>query len=324
MKNKPNLIHLFDLFFSMRPILLIPVWGFCSFGLFSYRRLEGKSLIYIWNATSFETYFLFIIFSLSVAVAYLLNQIADIEVDKKNGGLPLIASEIISLKEAWILSACLFLLSTIIPLILKKPMISFFSICSIVIGVLYSFKPTYFSGRMFFDFLTNAFGYGCIAFGVGWWIGGGNIFTSKFLITFLPYFFLMCAGSINSTLPDAPGDKADGKFTTAVMLGNRNAHLISTAFLITASILSIIYKDYIAAICALVSLPIFILYLIKPSNIIMEATYKVAGAICMIIACIIIPYILVIAFCIFYGTRIYFKYRHSVNYPSMVPLQYDK
>ncbi len=324
MKNKLNLVHIFDLFFSIRPILLIPVWGFCSFGFFSSSVSEGKSLINVWNDTSIETYLVFIIFSLSVGVVYLLNQIADIEVDKKNGGLPLLASGIITLKEAWISSVCLFLLSVIIPLIMKKPIISFFSICSVVIGILYSFKPAFFSGRMFFDFLTNAFGYGCIAFGVGWWIGGGNIFSNKFLITSLPYFFLMCSGSINSTLPDAPGDKADGKFTTAVMLGNKNAHLLSTAFLIIASILSIIYKDYIAAICALVSLPIFILYLIKPSKIVMEATYKVAGAVCMIIACIIIPYILVVAFCIFYGTKIYFKNRHGVNYPSMVPLQYDK
>lgn len=324
MSNKSILTKVFDLFFSMRPILLVPVWGFTIFGYFKAKSEGTLDIVKFWQSISIENYLYFLIFSLSVGAVYVFNQIADIDVDKKNGGLPLIATGIIKVKDAWIYSLILCVLAIGLPFILSISTLSYFAIASISIGILYSFKPTFFSGRIGFDFLSNAIGYGFIAFGVGWWCGGKTLFSMEFIIAAIPYFLLMCSGSINSTLPDINGDKIDGKNTTAVVLGARKAHLLSMFFLVISAVLSIYYKDYLASTCSLLTIPFYIGYIIRPSRLMMEATYKVGGSICMLCACILMPVVLVLSCCIFYCTKIYFKYRHNVNYPSMIPAQYEK
>jgi 4-hydroxybenzoate polyprenyltransferase len=324
MKSTHFLSRFGDLFFSMRPILLVPVWGFSIFGYFRAKSLSLMEIPHLWNTIPGEVYFSFLIFSLSVGVVYIFNQLADIEVDKKNGGLPLIASGVVTVKEAWLFAGILSFLSVVVPLLFHQVWLSFFALASIITGTLYSFKPFFFSGKIIFDFLSNAFGYGCIAFGVGWGVGGKDLLTMEFMVASLPYFLLMCCGSINSTLPDIAGDKAEGKLTTAVVLGVRNAHILSTCLLIGAAVVSIITNDVLAMGCSLLSLPIYIVYLFFPSRTLMEATYKIGGALCMLCAFIIMPLVLLISCCLFYLTRTYFKVRHKVSYPSMVPSQYEK
>jgi 4-hydroxybenzoate polyprenyltransferase len=308
-----------DLFFTLRPVILIPVWGFSIFGYYRATNINPLKVLEHWFTISPTVYVAFLFFSLSVGVVYVMNQLADIEVDKKNGGLPLIASGIVSKKDAWILCGFCTLLTIILPLFTQHKMLSLFSATTILIGYVYSFRPFFFSGRLIVDFLSNATGYGVIAFGVGWYLGGRELFSGDFLRASLPYFLLMSAGSINSTIPDIDGDRAEGKNTTAVVLGASRSHLLSTGILISAGVAAMIQKDLLASCCALLSLPVYFLYIIKQKNIFMEATYKVGGALCMMCAFLVMPVFIPISLCIFFCTRIYFRLRHNVEYPSMVP-----
>jgi 4-hydroxybenzoate polyprenyltransferase len=312
-----------DLFFLLRPVILIPVWGFSVFGYFKAKHYSLLDFFTLWKVNLLQEISLMLLFSVSVGVVYIINQIADIEVDKKNGGFPLLASEIVSVKDAILFSLMIFLLLSSILLILNKTTLLVLCAITLIIGYLYSFRPTFFSGRILLDFISNAVGYGCIAFGAGWWIAGGVLLSSEFFIASLPYFLLMCSGSISSTLPDFEGDKKAGKNTTAVILGVKNAHYLSTALLLLASLTAFILHDYIAFICAILPVPIYFAFLIKSERVIMEATYKVGGGLCILSACLIIPAILLISLLIFASTKIYFKYRHNVNYPSMIPIKYD-
>jgi 4-hydroxybenzoate polyprenyltransferase len=69
---------------------------------------------------------------------------------------PLIASGVVSLKSAIAVSVLLSTVSIFLPLMFSRPVISVLSVLTIIIGTVYSFKPFYFSGRPFFDFLSNA------------------------------------------------------------------------------------------------------------------------------------------------------------------------
>ncbi len=260
------------------------------------------------------------IFSLSVAAVYIFNQIADIEVDKINGGLPLLASGIVGKPSAWIFTGVLFLLSIIIPLLSGDLSLILLSVSSVLLGILYSFKPTFFSGKPGLDFISNALGYGVIAFGVGWYLSG-NAFSSLFISSSLPYFLLMCAGSISSTLPDRDADKSENKNTTAVVFGNRIAHLLALISLIASLISSLYQKDYIAFVCSIVPLPFYIGYIIKPNQFFMESTYKTGGALTMICAALILPLIFPAGIIVFVSTLLYFRIRHNVHYPSLVPVR---
>jgi 4-hydroxybenzoate polyprenyltransferase len=305
---------LLDLFFITRPIVLIPVWGFALFG---YRISTQTDNIF--QAVNTADVLQILFFSLSAACVYVLNQIADRKVDADNGGLPLLLKSGISDKTAWILAVALAILSLAAPFICGQKIMSALSLASLTLGVLYCFAPFSFSGKPILDFLSNAFGYGIIAFCAGWVLGGQEI-NSRILQAALPYFFMMAGGSISSTLPDYDGDKANNKTTTAVYFGKRTAHFIAMGCVL-ASVISAYYAKDIAAFCASSAAMVFyVLYAVFPQNKkYMEACYKVGGAASMIIIGLFFPILIICGAGITAATVLYFRIFYKVSYPSLLP-----
>jgi 4-hydroxybenzoate polyprenyltransferase len=260
-----------------------------------------------------------VVFSCSVSFVYITNQLADIEADKKNGGLPLIASGIVSIKAAKITAWCAAIVSLAVPLFYFKYAIALLSLFSMAIGAVYSFRPLRLSGRPYFDFVTNALGFGVIAFGAGWVCGGGSLVAPRYFISAIPYVLLMCAGSISSTLPDIAGDRIDNKMTTAVVLGKRRAHLLATVCIFAAAIAAGLNGDIVALVCSIVSLQLYLGFIIKPGRLFEEATYKVGGGVMMLIAAAILPIMIPVSLLLYFATSSYFRIRHKVKYPSLVP-----
>jgi 4-hydroxybenzoate polyprenyltransferase len=314
-------LRLIDGFFVLRPVVLIPVWGFALFGYYQGKGLSLFDISACWSHPEIIPFSMIMVFSLSVGCVYVLNQIADIAADRENGGFPLLASGVVSLPQAYVAASLSALLSILLPLLTGYLTLALLSIAAIITGLLYSFKPTYFSGRPFLDFLANAFGFGMIAFACGWYCSGNQFFTLRFFNAALPYFFLMCAGSISSTIPDILGDRATGKKTTAVLLGARNAHVLALVFLCLATIDSLFVKDLLALFCSGASLPIYILYHCFPKKILEESTYKIGGALCMFAAALFTPWFIIFGCATAFATWMYFRYRHHVSYPSLVPLK---
>lgn len=314
-----------DLFFISRPVLWIPVWCFSLFG-FSRGSFTQGTISLSWVTPVHRQLYVFawiLCFSCSVGVVYILNQIADREVDARNSGFPLLARNAISLKTAIVSAVLLSLITLVLPIAFDHPQIAVLSLISIIVGTLYSFKPFFFSGRPVLDFLSNAFGYGLIAFAAGWLQSGGR-FTSEFLLSALPYFLLMCSGSINSTIPDVCGDAAMGKKTTAVAFGVKRAHILSSIFLGAALFTGLQRHDMTAIICAVLPAPFFILYFIKPSPKMVELTYKSGAVACMVCA-MCVSIIFCVSTVVFLAlTWIYFYWRFGVKYPSLVPIESEK
>ncbi|MDR2577693.1 MAG: UbiA family prenyltransferase, partial [Chitinispirillales bacterium] len=189
---------------------------------------------------------------------------------------------------------------------------------AIVAGCIYSCKPFSLSGRPFFDFLTNAFEAG-LAFGAGWCIVGGQLSDPSLYKYVIPYFLLMCAGSISSTIPDIPGDKAHGKITTAVCFGPKIAHCLALLSLIIVIPVSLLLSnDYLALSCAVLVIPTYIPYLINAKKAVnAELTYKAGGAITMLASAVVAPLLFPAGFFVFFITWLYFRKRYNIAYPSL-------
>ncbi len=313
------LVRLADAFFLARPLLWIPVWGFCIFGYVSGLRSMGRSdLGAAWGAP-FSVSGWMLVFSFSVGAVYVFNQIADRAVDAVNAGFPLLARGNIPLRLAWGAAATLAIASVLIPLG-KRPILSLFALLALAVGVAYSARPLYFSGRLAADFLTNAVGYAVVAFGAGWHLAGAG-FGATFFLASLPYFFLMCAGSISSTLPDREGDRQCGKKTTAVTLGIAPAHLVASAFIVAGLVSSLLEGDWVAAICAGIAVPLYGAFIFRKTVRTMEATYKVGGMIMMIVAAALYPLLAPVSLLSLLATVVYFQVRFHVRYPSLVPVR---
>ncbi len=313
---------LFDAIFLCRPVLLVPVWVFCLFGYFSgINSPKEFSISAIWHMSIRECFWIFI-FSLSVGSVYVLNQINDRKVDALNGGFALLIKGKIPLWVAWATTFLLAGISIVLPM-LWCPRLVLWSLYSLILGIIYCIKPMYFTGRPILDFTTNALGYGVVSFGVGWLLAG-QTFDMNFIKACCPYFFMMCAGSISSTLPDCNGDKLAGKNTTAAKIGLMPAHLLSMGFLLIASIEAYLFHDWIAQACILGSFPFYtFLVFRKKSQIAIEATYKGGYIVCMLVSCIIFPAIALATGLVFVLTVLYFRIRYNVLYPSLVPIKHE-
>lgn len=311
-----------DFLFLMRPIVLVSVWGFSIFG---YRcgLLHKNESVHpiVWGKEHVVPFLYMILFSISVGAVFVLNQIADFSVDAHNDGFPLLVKGKIGMKTARQYAVILIAASILLPLISTIPVIAVFSVGSLALGIMYCFKPFYFTGRPFFDFLANAVGYALIAFGVGWYLyTKESLVRMDFVLAALPYFFLMCAGSISSTLPDYSGDKVENKRTTAVTFGITPAHSIASLFLVSAGITAWYSHDIIPVIVSISAVPFYGIFFFCKSQTIMEATYKIGGGISMVLAGILFPLLIPAALIVMFGTRIYFRHRYGVSYPSLIPI----
>jgi lycopene elongase/hydratase (dihydrobisanhydrobacterioruberin-forming) len=320
-KNVAIFAKALDCFFLCRPVVLIPVWGFSIFGFFAGNSHGGVAFRDSFLSMNHGVFLRMAVFSLSVGCVYVLNQLADIDVDKKNGGLPLIAGGIVSVRNAIITAIVTGLASVILPVLGNHWALAGLSVLAIAIGAVYSFKPAYLSGRPFFDFIANGIGFGIVAFGAGWLLSGNSLLQTDFLLRALPYFLLMCAGSISSTIPDVEGDAECGKRTTAVLLGKRPSHTLAFVICAAAAGASIYNRDFIAGFCSIAGLPTYVLFWLSPKPVFAEVTYKVGGALSMIAAAAIMPLFFLCGIAVFAGTWMYFRWRHGVTYPSLAPAE---
>ncbi|MBD3390478.1 MAG: hypothetical protein GF418_00525 [Chitinivibrionales bacterium] len=313
---------LFDAVFVARPVLWIPVWGFSALGYWRALCADTVRLNAAWGFDRAGEFGWMFVFSLSFGAVCAVNQIADRNVDKINTGFPLLAKGRVG-KRAAIVSALVLAGASIgIPLA-GHPVVALFSAASLLAGAVYSLPPAYFTGRPFADFLSNAVGYGGIAFGAGWVLAGGSVVDPAFVRASLPYMLLMAGGSICSTLPDYEGDKAGGKRTTVVVLGPSAAYALALALLLAGTAAGAATGDWVAVAAGAGALPVWVLYAMRRTRALMEATYKVTGAFLMLIVAVLYPVIVPFSLCVLAATWLYFRLRHGVVYPSLVPAAHE-
>jgi len=305
------MIRIGDLFFALRPVLLIPVWGFSLFG---YAAATGYGAPY---DVSFPDFGIMLLFSLVVASVYVCNQIADRKTDALNDGYALLANSVIGLKTASFLAIISAAIGISGCFLVSVP-IGILSLLGLLLGLVYSFKPTYFTGRPVADFLSNSIGWGYIAFGVGYVLADPEFSLTGLLRDGLPYVLMMAAGSISSTIPDIKGDKKTGKITTAVKLGARAAHLLAMVFLFAAVALGFAFDQHFAVLSSIAAIPFYVAYALIVRRGLQEATYKVGGAISMLCAAYVYMPFAVVSLLLFALTWLYFKLRFGVAYPTLV------
>ena len=317
-----------DLFFVGRPMLLIPVWAYFIFGYirglefapnnkyslefvipvvqYPFRIIYGLDLKSVLSLTAF---------SVLMMGVHILNQIADIETDKKNAGFPLLARGVIRKRTVMIETAVFFAASIITAAIIGKGFLILF-VCAILLGYVYSMPPLRWSGRPILDFLSNAVGYGFITFFLGW-MSSGNQNLEKMFICSLPYFLLMTAGSIASTIPDMPGDEAEGKKTTSVWLGIRISAALGITELVCAGIIGWFLNDMTAVVVAAFALTAFLRLFFRPVLQNAYPAYQLGGGLLVLVALLIFPPLLGVSLLFFIATKAYFYFVHNVNYPKL-------
>lgn len=304
-----KIVKLFDYIFIMRPALFYPVWTVFLTGLWGGSRFgTGKQL------SENPVIMILIIGGVTLIMggAYILNQIQDLETDRINGKLFLLADRIISIKSAWIEGCAVIAAGLCAGFIADFRIGIYFFILFIISSIFYSFPPMSFKNRPFLGMLTNAAG-AYLVYSVGWSISS---FEDSITIQGVPYVLAVMALYINTTLPDIKGDKETGKITIGVKYGIKKA-VISALILECATLVTAFYlKDLLIGISALIVLPFFVISSIRRTVTAAVKATKCSVAVLASAVCVVYPWYLAVIAIVFLVTKLYYKKKFNFDYPN--------
>lgn len=302
-----------DYLMVLRPTLMIPVWTMLLAG---YLRASSVGAIpnFILIPPGPLLYTL-LLFSMLMGFVYVLNQMTDVQSDVENEKLYLVAEGHVT-RSILIAEMTLLILISGAMATMRYGLRSVYIrlwLLSALMGLLYSVKPFRLKGKPFLDLLSNAFGYGCLAFGIGWVSASG--YSGGMWLRSLPYFLCVASTFVNTTLLDVKGDQAVGDRTTGVVLGLRGSCRLSLFLLLAALISALWLRDLIPASASVVSLPFFIRMALNPEPSSISSATKFGITSFSMIVGIFVPLYIIWLFAILFFVRWYYRGRFGIRYP---------
>ena len=312
---KKSMLKFFDYFFVLRPTLFFPVWTISMAGYWAQARFGESagvtnSVYYFFDMTFVITLGLF---TLLMGGIFLLNQLEDIETDRLNNKLYLIANGDISVRNARIetilVSAVPFLLA-----VWKRPDLAIVMAAAFfVMGWLYSSRPFVLKDRPFGGILANALG-GYIVFFFGWMVHGSA--DLNVIVYATPYILGMLAVYFFTTIPDKEGDAATRKITVAVKFSVKTVLIMGVISDALAIVVGLCTKDWVILVPSILILPFFADSAIRKSVDKVLKTNKFAALFLSLVICIRFPFYLLLITGLFFFSKWYYKARFDMNYPS--------
>lgn len=248
------------------------------------------------------------------AWAYIVNQIADVESDRRNNKLFFLPLGLISMKAAHIYAG-LILAATIAGSSLISTQAGIISMAGITLGYFYSGTPFHGENDSVAGTLLNGIGYGSLIFVFGF-TGAGGLIGDAILLS-VPYLFAVMAVFMGTTLPDIDGDARSGKRTPAVVLGIRFTTVVMTLSLIVSLFLSLMVWDLPLLLACNLSLPFYLYAALKPKvrNAVFAARFSVL--LLSLAACYAFFWYAFVLLFLFVTARIYYRRRFGIIYPAL-------
>ncbi|UCB51678.1 MAG: UbiA family prenyltransferase [Candidatus Zixiibacteriota bacterium] len=300
------MLRYLDYLFLIRPVLMPPVWTILLLGHRRSSQLSGEG-----NLPGLAL----ILVTFLVGGVYVLNQIFDIESDRLNQKLFFLARGYVSKASAVIETILLNLLS-VIPAFLISLQLGLLFLLGMISGFLYSASPFAFKNRPLGGLTLNALAHGNLAFLIGWSMN--QSLSVQSLLVSLPYMFAVAAIYLNTTIPDMDGDRKTGKTTLAVRWGKENAVLLACCLVAVALVLSFLVQDIPFLLASSLSFPFFVYSAFSKKERQIMLSTKVSILLLSIAAGIFYPWYFAVLILGFLGTRLYYKARFSLDYPTLL------
>jgi chlorophyll synthase len=295
-----------DYLFLTRPVLMPPVWTILLLGHWQSSQFAGESSL---------PGLAVLLVSFLVGGVYVLNQIFDIESDRLNQKLFFLAKGLVSVRGAYIELAILNLIA-IVPAFLISIQLGLLFVLGAVFGLIYSAPPLALKNRPIGGLTLNALAHGNLAFLIGWSMNSS--LSTGALLSSLPYTFAVAAIYLNTTVPDADGDKSVGKTTFSVKWGKQTAVVLASVLVAAAIILSLIVKDIPLLIASALCFPFFVSSAFVRKERAITITTKVSILFLSVAAGVFYLWYFAVLIVGFVGTRLYYKARFGLDYPTLV------
>ena len=313
-------ISYLDYFFVLRPTLFFPVWTIGLAGVWAQNRFDSPEPAgFIPALPALQqvdwTMVLYLgLFTLMMGAVFLINQIQDVESDRLNNKLFLIANGDIPMRNAYLETSLLTVLPVVVVFLLNKPLALVMVVAYIIMGWMYSCKPLLLKNKPVGGFLPNFFG-GYLVFSFGWMIHGQLSWNMLWYAT--PYILGMMAVYLFTTVPDMEGDRAAAKITVAVKYGKDPVIIAGLYTDCVAIITGILTHDVVVLVPTLLVLPFFMYSTRTKSINHVLTTNKFAALFLSLVICYRFPLYFALIFVLYFFSKWYYKQRFNILYPSL-------
>lgn len=302
-----KLLTILDYVFLLRPTLCYPVWIFFIAGHWGARQAFPDSEWQVVDALLIVS-----AVTLLMGAVYILNQLQDVETDRANHKLFIIADGIVSVRSAYTEAVILSLVSLAAGFMFHPYIGVLFVLLFIITGIFYNYPPTRWKDRPLMGMVAN--GMGCVLIYLIGWLA----VRSQLRIPAHAWLYGVAgiSVSLNTTLPDMEGDRLAGKRTFAVAYGIEATAI--AALVVEALTIGWAWylKEWLLFWPAVLVLPLFVWAVITRKRAdVMRAT-KVSVVALALAVCVICPWVLIPVFAVFFLSKFYYRKRFDFNYPT--------
>lgn len=302
----------FDYLFVLRPILLVPVWTMLLVGFYQGQRFLSQP-VERWRWPQ-EVWWIILLYSCLMGAAYIVNQIFDVETDRLNKKLFLVAEDYVDRTAIWLEAGVLFAGAVLLSFTRYSNTVGLLVAASGVLGLVYSVPPFKLKARPVLDMLANGLGYGTLAFATGWAAGGQ--YSDAVWLASLPYALAVAAVYLNTTIPDYQSDKATGNVTTGVLLGGMATTWLALSLMILSLSLALAFHDMLCTVAAACSLPLFAMAALSGKMRWTMLSYQAGSLVLVALVGFIFPIYFGMLLVTFFALKYYHRWRFGMDYPK--------
>ncbi|HHL71203.1 MAG TPA: hypothetical protein ENJ29_01725 [Bacteroidetes bacterium] len=304
-----KIARIFDYLFILRPPLFLPVWTVFACGYFVAPAAAAAP-----SSLAGDPLTLAIALTLLMGSAFILNQIVDVDTDKHNNKLFLLANGHIPVPVAVVQTVVLALLPLAVAFAHDTGVGVLFVVIYLVTGVFYSMAPFKWKDRAAPGLLANSLG-AVLIFTAGWWARVPGEWQA--LLASLPYAAAVGAVYLLTTIVDRDGDALIGKRTFAVRYGVASTLRAGLLLEILALASAAFFSDALIFWPALAAVPLFIAALMKQTGSAIDRAIKFPILFLSIAVSVMWPFYALLLLATFLLSKWYYHYRFGISYPSL-------
>ncbi len=298
-----------DYLFVLRPILLVPAWTLLLAGHYQATRIKSIT----WQLPE-RLWLMLALYSGLMGAVYIINQIFDVETDRANKKLFLVAEGYVNKTAIIVEAVVLFSAAIVIAFWKFTPQTGWLVAASGALGLLYSVPPFKLKAKPVFDMLANGIGYGGLAFACGRSASGGD--AEGVWLAALPYILAVSAVYLNTTLPDYQSDKATGNITSGVFFGGRATTWLALMLMAAATALAWRIGDRLCLVAGACSLPLFLLAAVTQRMKWAMLSYQGSALLLVALVGLAFPVFFVMLVITYAALKYYNKWRFGMDYPK--------
>jgi 4-hydroxybenzoate polyprenyltransferase len=314
LNKNPGWISILDYIFLLRPMLFFPGWSTMLAGYF----IQDNERLWLLKIFSEDLNYVRILlliigFAMLMGSTFILNQVKDVQTDRENRKLFIIANGYISTRAALFETIILAMFALLLGFLVKPVVTVLYIVFFFITGILYNYHPFHLKDRPWGSLFANI-SMGWLAFAIGW--AAQNSINWQIVIQSIPYLLFNTALYLFTILPDRAGDRKAIKKTLAVIYGIKPLIISAFSLYLAGFSYTLCIGDMQALFFYFCSLPLFIkaIFTLKVESAV--RTLKFGILFFALAICLKWPLYLLLMISGFYATRVYFKKRFDFSYPN--------